>query len=117
MNERLTTYLAEAGIEVVGVANSGRSMAENASLDDETGIALAMSLSRELLSSDAAPEAIVLPGGRWITIGAVRDIEREFGRPVLTNHTASLWSSLHDAHHVHPIRGWGRLLESLGQLQ
>jgi maleate isomerase len=114
MNERLTAYLAEAGIEVVGVASSGRSMAENASLDDETGIALALSLSRELLSSDASPAAVVLPGGRWITIGAVRDLEREFGRPVLTNHTASLWSSLRDARYGHPIRGWGRLLESLG---
>jgi maleate cis-trans isomerase len=112
MNDRLVTYLAEAGIEVVGVANSGRSMQENAELDDATGIALAMDLSAQLFQKPEV-EGVIMPGGRWITIGAVRDLEKEFGRPVLTNHTASLWAALRDAGRTTSVAGWGRLLGSL----
>jgi maleate cis-trans isomerase len=112
MNERLAGYLSEAGIEVVGVANSGRSMQENAELDDATGIALAMDLSAQLFQKPDV-EGVILPGGRWITIGAVRDLEKQFNRPVLTNHTASLWAALRDAGRKTSVAGWGRLLSGL----
>jgi maleate cis-trans isomerase len=112
MNDRLAGYLSEAGIEVVGVANSGRSMQENAELDDATGIALAMDLSAQLFQKPEV-EGVIMPGGRWITIGAVRDLEKQHGRPVLTNHTASLWAALRDAGRKTSVSGWGRLLGSL----
>ena len=111
MNDRLSGYLREAGIEVVGVANSERSMEENASLDDETGIRLAMNLGGELL---AKAEGVIMPGGRWITIGAIRDLEEKFSKPVITNHSASLWAALRDAGYRKPVTGWGRLLSTLG---
>jgi maleate cis-trans isomerase len=114
MNSRLSEYLAEADIEVVAVANSGRSMEENASLDDATGIALAMELSTNLLDARDEVEGVIMPGGRWITIGAVRDLEAKFNRPVVTNHTASLWAALRDAGYEKPIVGWGCLLQSPG---
>ncbi len=113
MNERLAAYLDEAGIEVVGVANSGRSMEENASLDDETGIRLAMDLGAELLSK-AEVEGVIMPGGRWITIGAIRDLEEKFSKPVITNHSASLWAALLAARYQRPVTGWGQLLSTLG---
>jgi arylmalonate decarboxylase len=113
MNDRLSGYLREAGIEVVGVANSGRSMEENASLDDETGIRLAMDLGGELLAK-AEVEGVIMPGGRWITIGAIRDLEEKFSKPVITNHSASLWAALRDAGYGKPVTGWGRLLSTLG---
>jgi maleate cis-trans isomerase len=49
MNDKLTAYLALADIEVVSVAYSGRTMAENAGLDDETGLGLAMDLGLSTL--------------------------------------------------------------------
>jgi arylmalonate decarboxylase len=113
MNDRLSAYLREAGIEVVGVANSGRSMEENAALDDDTGIRLAMELGAELMGR-AGVEGVIMPGGRWITIGAIRDLEEKFSKPVITNHSASLWAALRDAGYGKPINGWGRLLSTLG---
>ena len=113
MNNTLAAYLAEAGIEVVHCANSGRSMVENASLDDETGIRLAVELGGEAFG-DGTADAVIMPGGRWLTLGAVRALEERFGKPVITNHTAGLWSSLRAAGHRQPISGWGRLLSSLG---
>jgi maleate cis-trans isomerase len=112
MNGTLAAYLAAAGLKVVHCASSGRSMVENASLDDETGIRLAVDLGHEALGGEA--EAVIMPGGRWLTIGAVRALEESFGKPVITNHTAGLWSSLRAAGHTQPISGWGRLLSTLG---
>lgn len=114
MNAALTAYLAEAGITVVAVANSARSMAENAGLDDETGIALAMNLGEQALTADPAPEALIIPGGRWITAGVIPALEARFGRPVVTNYSAGLWAALRAAGHRQPVTGWGRLLSRLG---
>ena len=88
-------------------------MVENASLDDETGIRLAVELGGAAFG-DGTADAVIMPGGRWLTLGAVRALEERFGKPVITNHTAGLWSSLRAAGHRQPISGWGRLLSSLG---
>ena len=115
MNNRLSAYLGTAGIEVVAVASSGRSMEENAALDDATGIELAMDLGDRLLAQ-VEVEGIIMPGGRWITIGAVRALEAKHGKPVITNHTASLWTALKAAGYRGSVVGWGRLLASLSDL-
>jgi len=113
INERLVSYLADAGLEAGGIANSGRSMAENAGLDDDTGIRLAIELGREVIRNDGRAEGVIMPGGRWLTLAAVVELEKEFSIPVLINHTASLWAAL-DAAGIHePISGWGRLLATL----
>jgi maleate isomerase len=112
MNDRLCAYLGTAGIEVVAVASSGRSMEENAALDDATGIKLAKDLGDRLLT-EAEVEGVIMPGGRWITVGAVRALEAKHGKPVITNHTASLWTALKAAGHRDPVVGWGRLLSDL----
>ena len=77
MNKTLAAYLAEAGIEVVHGAHSGRSMAENASLDDETGIRLAVELGGAAFG-DGTADAVIMPGGRWLTLGAVRALGGAF---------------------------------------
>jgi maleate cis-trans isomerase len=114
MNDRLSSYLAEAGIKVVATSSSGRSMNENAGLDDETGIRLAAELGGEVLGDASAPDAVIMPGGRWITVGAIRELEGRFGRPVITNYSAGLWAALREAGFRRPITGWGRLIETLG---
>ena len=114
MNDALARYLAGVGLEVVAVANSARSMTENASLDDETGMQLAVDLGRQVFAATPMPDAVIMPGGRWITVDAVVALEARFGRPVVTNYSAGLWAALRD-HPVAPIIGYGRLLATLGK--
>ncbi len=114
MNEALTAYLAEASVEVVSLANSPRSMMENAGLDDETGIALAMDLGEQAITADSSPDALIIPGGRWITAGVIPILESRFGKPVITNYSAGLWAALRAVGHHQPIKGWGMLLSRLG---
>lgn len=114
MNEALTAYLSAAGIEVVHCASSGRTMAENAGLDDETGMQLAVDLGSQAFSSAGSPDAVIMPGGRWITVDAVRTLEERFGRPVITNYSAGLWAALRAAGYRQPVPGWGQLLSTLG---
>ncbi len=113
LNNTLSAYLTEAGLDTAGVANSGRSMAENAGLDDETGIRLATDLGREAIIKDTTAEAVIMPGGRWLTLGAVLELEQEFAIPVVVNHAASLWAALKAAGIHEPITGWGRLMSTL----
>lgn len=113
MNERLAAYLGAVGMEVVGTASSGRTMAENAALDDTTGMQLAIDLGASALGGDDPPDALIMPGGRWITIEAVRTLEARFGKPVLTNYAAGLWAALRPVWKK-PIPGFGRLMTTLG---
>ena len=112
MNDKLASYLAEAEIEVVSVANEGRSMVENASLDDETGMRLAIELGGQALEATGEPEALIMPGGRWITIDAVTALEERYRKPVVTNYNAGLWAAL-SGRSVRPAAKSGRLLATL----
>ena len=114
MNDALANYLSAAGLEVVAAASSARTMAENAGLDDETGIRLAVELGGEVLGGTQVPDALIIPGGRWITLGAIRDLEARFGKPVITNYSAGLWLALRKAGYRGAVTGWGRLMSTLG---
>lgn len=114
MNDTLSRYLAEAGLEVVAVANSARSMAENAKLDDETGMQLAVDLASQAFEATPSPDAVIMPGGRWITLDAVAALEARYDRPVVTNYSAGLWAALHGTG-VRPVAGRGRLLATLSE--
>jgi maleate cis-trans isomerase len=114
VNQAVTRYLADAGIGVVDVVSDARSMRENASLDDATGIELARDLGARALASNPTAEGLVMPGGRWLAIDAIEPLEESFGRPVFVNFAAALWAALHAHGYDRPIAGWGRLLASLG---
>jgi maleate cis-trans isomerase len=110
----LTAYLSAAGIHVAAKSSSPRSMAQNAGLDDETGMQLAVALGSEILDRDDPPDGLVLPGGRWITLDAIRHLESAYRRPVVTNYSAGLWAALRDAGDLAAQPGRGLLLETLG---
>lgn len=112
LNDAVAAYLALTGIEVVGRQARGATMAENAKLKAADGMQLAIDLGRSVLQAAPQAQALILPGGRWLSSHAVAPLEAEFGKPVLLNLNCSLWAALRAAGRALPLAGQGLLLES-----
>jgi maleate cis-trans isomerase len=112
LNDAVAGYLKLAGVEVVGRKARGATMAENATLKAKDGMQLAIDLGRGVLSSAPEAQALILPGGRWLSTHAVAPLEAEFGKPVLLNLNCSLWAGLRGAGRGLPVPGGGMLLTS-----
>jgi hypothetical protein len=109
LNEALTRFLNDAGIEVLAMTTEGQWAAEAFGMSIEQGVKLAIKLGREAMR--AAPEAqgLLLPGGTWRSLAVIPCLEEDFGRPVFTNPTGAVWRLIHDGI-APPVEGWGRVL-------
>jgi maleate cis-trans isomerase len=119
VNEALTRYLAEAGIEVIARRSRGRSLQENKVSSAAADYELALELGREAMRAAPEAQALLMPGGLWFAIHAVPILEGEFGRPVLLNILSTTWAALNtvrDRLVVRPDRRWGKVLGSLAAL-
>ena len=119
VNEALTRYLAEAGIEVIAHRSRGRSLQENKISSAAADYELALELGREAMRAAPEAQALLMPGGLWFAIHAVPILEGEFGRPVLLNILSTTWAALNtvrDRLVVRPDRRWGKVLGSLAAL-
>ena len=116
VNEALTRYLGEAGIEVLACCARARSLEQNKYALAAADHDLALELGREALRAAPQAQALLMPGGLWFAIHAVPILEAEFGRPVLLNILSTTWAALH-AHRgemvQRPDARWGRVMASL----
>jgi maleate isomerase len=55
-------------------------------------------------------QAVVMPGGNWVTMPVVERLERELGKPVLVNNAVSVWAGLRLLKRRDSIAGYGTLL-------
>ena len=116
VNEALTRYLAEAGIEVIARRSRARSLQENKVASAAADHELALELGREALRAAPDAQALLMPGGLWFAIHAVPILEAEFGRPVLLNILSTTWAALNTVRErlvVRPDPHWGKVLGSL----
>ena len=116
VNQLLTRYLADAGIEVLACRSRARSLDQNkysiAGADHE----LALELGRQVMRETPDAQALLMPGGLWFAIHAVPMLEAEFGKPVLLNILSTTWAALHAAKQPIPHKPdpkWGKVLASL----
>ena len=108
VNDAIKTYLAEGGIELVGATERG--LAPAAAVDIREGWQMSLDLGREAAQAHPDAAAIFVPGGAALSLHVVPMLEKELGRPVLTNLTIEVWEGLIRPGVVRPIEGWGRLL-------
>ena len=116
VNAALTRYLGDAGIEVLVCHSRARSLAENKIASPSADHELALELARAAMRAAPAAEALLMPGGLWFAIYAVRKLEAEFGRPVLLNILSTTWAALDSVRGAmvrRPSARWGRVLGSL----
>jgi maleate cis-trans isomerase len=118
VNDALTRYLGEAGIEVLACRARARTLDQNKHADASADHALALELGREVIQAAPDAQALLLPGGLWFAIHAVPILEAEFGRPVLLNILSTTWAALHGLGsrlRQRPDPRWGRVMASLAQ--
>jgi maleate cis-trans isomerase len=112
MNEMLATFLARDGVRLEGAVNEVKTPREFAHSDPAVTLERAYELGREALSAYPDAEALFLGGQAWFVQPALLRLEREFGKPVISNQTAMLWDMLHRVDYWHPMPDRGRLLAS-----
>ena len=116
VNEALTRYLAEAGIDVIACRSRARSLEANKHSSAADDHLLALELGGQVLSETPDAQALLMPGGLWFAIHAVPLLEARYGKPVLLNILSTTWAALHAAgkRMLHrPDPRWGKVLASL----
>lgn len=113
-DERLVRFLAHDGIEVVAFRGLG---CPNANviwdLPPETGYELATSLLRAYPDVDG----VYMPCNKWRIVSVIDRIEKESGKPVVSNTQAWVWEALRAMGMKTPIAGYGRLLSGALSIQ
>jgi maleate cis-trans isomerase len=115
-NTALTRYLAEAEIEVVGIAARGTSFGMSRSSNPADDHLLALELGRRALTEYPAAQALLMPGGLWHAMHAVPLLEAQFGKPVLLNILSTTRAALVQAGErivKRPDKRWGMVLQAL----
>ena len=116
LNQAVIRYLHEAGIEVVASYALGTTLRESKSTIPAEDHLKALEAGRRLLAGTPDAQALMMPGGLWLTIHVAPMLEAEFGKPVTLNITATTWAALHaegSRLHRRPDPRWGKLLASL----
>lgn len=114
--ERLTQYLNEAGIEVLGHRSRGTTLEQHKLANPQADHEMALDLGRQALRGMPDAQALLMPGGLWHAYHAVPILEAEFGVPVLINILSTTWAALHAAgpklmHRPDPK--WGKVLAAV----
>lgn len=112
MNERLCQFLTRGGFEVKNIGGLGIFKNAEIGAQDEH---VSYRLARKLFSEASDADGIFLHCPRWPTIGTVRLLEEELGRPVVTTTQAMIWLCLKMIQVKVKIDGWGKLMETLDE--
>jgi maleate cis-trans isomerase len=69
-------------------------------------------LGRAAFSRFPEADGLYIGGGAWLSEPVCQALEREFGKPAISNQSAMIWDNLTRLNHWKPIPGQGRLLQS-----
>lgn len=112
MNERIKKFLWASGFEIVHMKGLGiRKNVEIRKLPIPVEYTFAREVARE---SPVEPDGIYIPCGGWGSVHNIQRLEQDLGKPVVSWFQAMIWWTLARAGVRAPIRGFGRLLETLG---
>ena len=70
-------------------------------------------LARQAFLEAPEADAIYISCPEWPTVSTVQNLEDDTGVPVVTAVTGVIWKALKTMHFGEPIKGYGKLLESL----
>ena len=70
-------------------------------------------LARQALTEAPEADAVYIPGPVMQTVRHIQQLEDDTGKPVVADVPAVIWAALRAIHLKAPVKGFGRLLESL----
>jgi maleate cis-trans isomerase len=112
MIRTLGEFFARGGTEIVGFASEVLSPAQFQKIPIDDHMTLAYELGRSALSRYPEADGLYIGGGSWLSEPVCQALEREFGKPAISNPSAAVWDTLTRLNHWAPIPGQGRLLSS-----
>jgi maleate cis-trans isomerase len=112
MNRTLGEFFARGGIEIVGAAAEVLSPEQFQKIEHGDHMRLAYELGRAALARHPEADGLYVGGGSWLSQPVCEALEREFGKPAISNPSAMVWDTLTKLDRWKPIPGHGRLLES-----
>jgi len=65
---------------------------------------------RSALTRFPQADGLYIGGGSWLSEPVCQALERDFGKPAISNSSAMVWDTLSRLGHWKPIPGQGRLL-------
>jgi maleate cis-trans isomerase len=112
MNERLGAFFERAGIEVAGTATEVLPITEFQGMASADSIELAYALGRQAFEQFTQADGLYIGGGTWLSQPVCEQLEREFGKPCLSNLSVVLWDALRTVDYWTPMTDHGMLLAS-----
>jgi maleate cis-trans isomerase len=110
MNRALGEFFARDGVNVVGATTKALSPAQFQKIKTEDNLQLAYDLGRGAFLDQPDCDAVYVGGDAWLAEPAARELEREFGRPVICNQTAAIREMLKLLEDWTPLEGRGRVM-------
>jgi maleate cis-trans isomerase len=110
MNKMLGDFFAREGVQVRGAATRELSPAEFQKIKTSDNLQLAYDLGRRAFLDNPDCDAVYVGGGAWLAEPAARQLEAEFGKPVLCNQTSAIREMMRLLNDWKPIVGHGRVL-------
>jgi maleate cis-trans isomerase len=110
MNRTLGEFFGREGVGVVGAATKVLSPAQFQKIKTEDNLQLAYELGRRAFLDHPDCDAVYVGGGAWLAEPAARELESEFGKPVICNQTAAIREMLKLLKDWTPLEGRGRVM-------
>jgi len=111
LNQRLKRHLEQSGFDVLQIAGYG--VRKNAELTD-LPVHASYKIAKRLYAKARAADGVFIACPRWPTITDVQLLEDEIGQAVVTSSLACIWHAMKLIDIREPVRGFGRLMASLG---
>lgn len=113
MNKVLGMFFAREGIRIAGISSQSMVPSDFRKMKNEENLTLAYELGRRALMNNPDADGLYIGGGSWLTSPIIEPLEKEFGKPVITNINATIWHTCHLIDYWKPIQGYGRLMQSM----
>jgi maleate cis-trans isomerase len=112
MNDTLKKFFEREGIDVLGMHCKSVAMADILTMKGDANTNLLYGLTREAFQKYPDTDAVCITGGSMISYPIIDPLEKEFGKPVITNATSLAWDLCHQLGCWEPRNDRGRLMAS-----